>query len=103
MMSINLTTATAIFGMVIVTYATRIVGLWLMKRFTFSQPIKKWLNHIPGAIMISIVAPTVINGGIADFVAALTTLFAIARTGNLFLAMFTGVGTVWILRNYLHV
>ena len=73
--------------------------------FFLSTPIYRadTLNHIPGAIMISIVAPTVINGGIADFVAGLTTLFAIARTGNLVLAMFTGVTTVWILRNYFHV
>lgn len=102
-MSINLTAALVIFGMAIVTYATRVGGLWLMNRFTLSQPIRRWLNHIPGAIMISIVAPAIINGGIAEFVAGLTTLFAIARTGNLVLAMFTGVTTVWILRNYLHV
>ena len=49
-MSINLTTALAIFGMAIVTYATRIAGLWLMNRFTFSQPIKRWLNRIPSIL-----------------------------------------------------
>ena len=103
-MWINVTTtipsgAIAIFGMAIVTYVTRVAGLWLMNRFTFSQPIKRWLNQIPGAMMISIVAPVAINGGIAELVAGLMTLVAIARTRNLALAMFVGVATVGILRN----
>lgn len=107
-MWINLTTimpseAIAIFAMAIVTYLTRVAGLWLMNRFTFSQPVKTWLNQIPGAIMISIVAPVAINGGIAELVAGLMTLVAIARTRNLALAMFIGVVTAGVLRNYLHI
>ncbi len=96
-MQINSTTVITILGMAVVTYATRIAGLWLMKRGP-SQRMMSWLCHIPGAILISIVAPAVLNGSLADVLAALTTVFMAIRTGNLVLTMLTGVGTVWILR-----
>jgi len=48
-----------------------------------------WLRHIPGAILISIVAPVVLNGGPADVLATLTTVFMAIRTGNLVLTMLT--------------
>ncbi len=100
-MQINSTTLIAILGMAAVTYATRIAGLWLMNRGT-SPWMTNWLNHIPGAVLISIVAPSVVNGGLTDVLAALTTVLVAIRTGNLVLAMLTGVGTVWILRRFLY-
>ncbi len=96
-MQINFTTLITILGMAVVTYATRIAGLWLMKRGP-SQRMMSWLRHIPGAILISIVAPAVLNGSLADVLAALTTVLMAIRTGNLVLTMLTGVSTVWILR-----
>lgn len=99
-MQIDSTTLITILGMAVVTYATRITGLWLMNRVT-SQRMMTWLRHIPGAVMISIVAPAVLNGGPAEVLAALTTTLVAIRTGNLVVAMLTGVGTIWTLRSLL--
>lgn len=50
------------------------------------------------AILVSIVAPTVLAGGIADALAAVAVLIVALRTGSLPAAMVTGVGAVVLLR-----
>jgi len=102
-MQIDSTTLLVILGMAVVTYATRIAGLWLMNRVTLSNRnrMRSWLNQIPGAVLISIVAPTVLTQSLAEAGAALATVLVAIRTGNLILAMLTGIGTVWILRSLL--
>lgn len=87
--------------MALATYATRAGGLWLASRLKMSERVEAWLNHIPGAILVSIVAPTVLAGGIADALAAVTVLIVAVRTGSLPVAMVTGVGAVVLLRGLL--
>jgi uncharacterized membrane protein len=87
-----------ILGMAAVTYATRIGGLWLMGRVTPSPRVGAWLRHLPGAVLIAIVAPTLLAGGPAEALATAATVGVTARTGNFFLAIAVGVGAVWVLR-----
>jgi uncharacterized membrane protein len=87
-----------ILAMAVVTYATRAGGLWLMRFVTPSPRVEAWLRHIPGAVLISLIAPTVIAGGLAATLGALGTALVAARTKNLLLAIIVGVGLVWILR-----
>lgn len=94
-------TVLAVLLMALATYATRAGGLWLASRLTLSERVEAWLNHIPGAILVSIVAPTVLAGGIADALAAVAVLIVALRTGSLPVAMVTGVGAVVLLRGLL--
>ena len=87
-----------ILGMALVTYLTRVSGLWLMSRVTLSKRMKAWLGYIPGAVIVAIIAPSVLSTGLAEAGAALVTLVVAARTRNLLLAMLTGVGVVVGLR-----
>ena len=84
--------------MAVVTYATRAGGLWLASRFDLSERAGAWLDQIPGAILVSLVAPTVLVGGPAEALAALLVVIVAVRTGSLPAAMVTGVGTVLVLR-----
>ncbi len=88
----------AILGMALVTSATRAGGLWLMGRVTPSPRVAAWLRHIPGAVLVSLVAPAVLIGGPAQTLAALATALVAVRTRNLLLAVVVGVGVVWVLR-----
>jgi uncharacterized membrane protein len=88
----------AIILMALATYATRAGGLWLASRFDLSERVGAWLDQIPGAILVSLVAPTVLTGGIAEALAALAVLIVASRTGSLLAAMLTGVGAVVVLR-----
>ncbi len=92
-------TLIAILLMALVTYATRVGGLWLASRFELSERAGAWLESIPGAILISIVAPTVLTGGLPEILAALAVVLVALRTNSLPAAMVTGVGAVLVLRS----
>ena len=84
--------------MALATYATRAGGLWLASRLTLSGRVEAWLDFIPGAILVSIVAPVVLASGLAEALAALAVVLVASRTGSLPVAMVTGVFAVLVLR-----
>jgi branched chain amino acid efflux pump len=92
-------TLLAIALMALATYATRAGGLWLANRFDLSERAGAWLDAIPGAILVSLVAPTVLTGGPAEALAAVAIVVVAVRTGSLPLAMATGVVAVVVLRS----
>jgi|SRR6266496_5400200 uncharacterized membrane protein len=94
----NILTLITILGMALVTYATRAGGFWMMSLVTPSPRIEAWLRQIPGAVMVSLVAPTVLASSLAETLAALATVLVAARTKNVLLAMVVGVAAVWVLR-----
>jgi uncharacterized membrane protein len=85
--------------MALATYATRAGGLWLANRFDLSERAGAWLDAIPGAILVSLVAPTVLTAGPAEALAAVAVVVVAVRTGSLPLAMATGVVAVVVLRS----
>ncbi len=91
-------TLLAIVLMALATYATRAGGLWLASRLDLSERAGAWLDQIPGAILVSLVAPTVLAGGLAEALAAVAVVIVALRTSSLPAAMVTGVGTVVVLR-----
>jgi uncharacterized membrane protein len=91
-------TIIAIVLMALATYATRMGGLWLASRLPLSGRVEAWLGYIPGAILISLVAPVVISGGLVEALAALAVVAVALKTGNLLVSMLTGVGAILILR-----
>ncbi|CAA9415434.1 MAG: hypothetical protein AVDCRST_MAG55-1632 [uncultured Rubrobacteraceae bacterium] len=88
----------AIVLMALATYATRAGGLWLTSRVEISDRLEAWLEHIPGAILVSLVAPAVLAEGIAAALAALAVMLVARKTGSLPAAMVTGVVAVVLLR-----
>jgi uncharacterized membrane protein len=87
-----------ILGMALVTYITRAGGFWLMGLVTPSPRIEAWLRQIPGAVLMAIIAPTVLASSFAETLAALATALVALRTKNVLVAMLIGVGTVSLLR-----
>ncbi len=91
-------TLITILGMALVTYATRAGGFWLMGLVTPSPRVEAWLRQIPGAVLVAIVAPTVLASSLAETLAALATVLVAIRTKNVLIAMLVGVAAVWLLR-----
>jgi branched chain amino acid efflux pump len=91
-------TLITILGMALVTYATRAGGFWLMGLVTPSPRIEAWLRQIPGAVLVAIVAPTVLASSLAETLAALATVLVAIRTKNVLAAMVVGVAAVFLLR-----
>jgi uncharacterized membrane protein len=97
-MQIETLTLITILGMALVTYATRAGGFWLMGLVTPSPRIEAWLRQIPGAVLVAIVAPTVLASSLAETLAALATVLVAIRTKNVLAAMVIGVAAVFLLR-----
>lgn len=93
-------TLIAILGMAAVTFAIRLGGYLLADRLPTTGLVAAWLRNIPGAVLASLVAPTVIRGGPAEWVATGATAIAYLATRNLFAAMAAGVGTVYLMRTF---
>jgi len=101
-MHVDTPTLSAIVGMALVTYLTRASGLWLMGRVTLTPRLEAGLSAVPGAVLISILAPSALAAGPAEIGASLVTILLMLRTRNLLVAIIAGVAVVWVLRTLLH-
>lgn len=88
----------AILAMALVTYLTRVGGFWLMGLVPEGGFVRRWLHHLPGAVVIAILAPMALGGGwgAALAVAAAATM-GMLRISAL-IAIFGAVALVAVLR-----
>ncbi|HLW90185.1 MAG TPA: AzlD domain-containing protein [Roseiarcus sp.] len=77
-MTIDPLTIAAIVAMALTTYATRIAGLFLRLDGLSSRRAKAALDAIPPAVLIAVVAPTMLATGWPETIA--TVLTALAAT-----------------------
>lgn len=78
----------------LVTYSLRLGGLLLSQRLPSSGRFKIFMDALPGTILISLIAPSVVSSGIFGGIATFCTAFVTYKTGNLFFAMVVGVSIV---------
>lgn len=97
-MTIHPSALLAIALMAVVTYACRAGGYWLMGRVSMSPRVEIGLTYLPGAVLVSLVAPAMAEEGIPGVCAVAVTAMAMRRTNNLLIAMVAGIGTVWLVR-----
>ncbi|MGD9210677.1 MAG: AzlD domain-containing protein [Desulfobacteraceae bacterium] len=75
----------------LVTYGLRSGGLLLADRLPVSKRLKSFMDALPGAILLSLIAPGVFSFGVLGGVATLCTAVCTYKTRNVFLAMVTGM------------
>ena len=90
-----------ILGMALVTYATRMGGLWLLSRFTLSKRVMVGLEYMPGAVIVAIIIPDLLKAGLPGILASLVTLLIALQTKNMFLSLLGGVGAILLFRSFL--
>ncbi|MBL8423770.1 MAG: AzlD domain-containing protein [Candidatus Accumulibacter phosphatis] len=66
-------TIATIIAMAAATYLTRIGGLYLMKGLTVKGRLKAALDALPPAVLMAVIAPTVLATGPAETIAAVIT------------------------------
>jgi uncharacterized membrane protein len=96
-----LETIITILGMALVTYAIRAGGFLIAERLPATGFVALWLRHIPGAVLASLVAPAVINGGPAEWIASAAAALAYVLSRNIFATIVVGVIAVYFARLYL--
>ena len=101
-MSIDAMTLVAVLGMALATYATRLGGLYLMRGVTVKGRLKSALDALPPAILMAVIAPTVLTTGVAETVAAAITAGTALMRLPLIVTILTGVISVVLLRMVLN-
>ena len=90
----DLSIALAIAGAAIATYGLRLGGLLLAEHLPKNGGFKRFMEALPGTILLSLVAPGIVSAGILGGVAALATALCAWRTKNVLLAMLVGMSMV---------
>ena len=97
-MSLDTTTLVAIIAMAVVTYITRIAGLFVADRLVLTGRAKAAFDAIPPAVLVSVIAPTALTTGWAEAIAAAITAIVAFRL-PLLATIAVGVASVVVLRN----
>lgn len=68
-----------IFAMAAVTYATRLLGFFLLQNKQLSPMAKNLFAQIPPCVLISVIAPEFTSTNLANWIGLIATLFAATR------------------------
>jgi uncharacterized membrane protein len=80
-----------ILGAALVTYSLRIGGLLLAGRLPKTGRFKRFMDALPGTILLSLIVPAAIGAGPIGWVATFCTGLCSLKTGNVFLSMVVGI------------
>jgi uncharacterized membrane protein len=93
-------TIIAILGMAAVTYAIRAGGFLIAERLPTAGFFALWMRNIPGAVLAALIAPEVLRGGPAAWIAAAAAALVYLATRNVFATIVGGVLAVFLLRRF---
>lgn len=88
----------AILAMALATFATRASGLYLMRGVVVTGRLKSAFDALPPAILMAVIAPTILTTGIAETLAAVITAGAAFLRLPLAAIVVIGVVSVVVLR-----
>ena len=81
-----------------VTYALRLGGLLLAGRLPKTGRFKQFMDALPGTILLSLIVPAALNGGLWSWIATGCTALCSLKTGNVFVSMVLGVFVIAMSR-----
>jgi uncharacterized membrane protein len=85
---------TAIAGAAIATYSLRLGGLLLAERLPRNPGFTRFMQTLPGTILLALVAPGIASAGVLGGIAALATALCAWKTRSVLVAMVVGMGMV---------
>lgn len=83
-----------IFAAALATYGLRLGGLLLAERLPRTGRFQRFMQALPGTILLSLIIPSAINAGPWGWLATLATAACSLRTGNVFISMLLGMTIV---------
>ena len=84
----------AVLGAAAATYGLRLGGLLLSERLPQNGGFRRFMEALPGTILLSLVAPGILAAGTWGALAAASTALCTWKTRNVFLSMIIGVAIV---------
>jgi uncharacterized membrane protein len=83
-----------------ITYSLRLGGLLLADRLPKAGPARRFLDSLPGTILLSLTVPEALHSGFEGMLGLAACLFVYLRSKNLLLTMAAGMFGVWLLRQF---
>jgi len=90
-----------VVALALASYACRVGGFWIMRYVAITPRMEAALRAAPLAVMIGVVAPAAVRGGVAELAGLAATVLVMLWRRNDLLAAFAGVIVVALLRNSL--
>jgi uncharacterized membrane protein len=84
----------------ILTYSLRFGGLMLASKLPNSGRWKRFMDALPGTILLSLIAPGIVSAGFWGGIGALATAVCAYKTKNVILSMLLGVAIVALHRQF---
>ncbi|VAW31425.1 hypothetical protein MNBD_CHLOROFLEXI01-4742 [hydrothermal vent metagenome] len=96
----------AIIGMGVITYAIRLIPIWLLERATISDSWRQIFRFVPAAVLSAIILPELLMpSGTLDFslgnerlLAGVLAILVAWRTKNILATLGVGMGLLWLLQ-----
>jgi uncharacterized membrane protein len=89
----------AVLLLSLVTFATRIGGVWIMTYVPITPRIEAFLKYMAASVLISIVVPATLSGSPRIWVAVAAAVVTVAASGSALGAMLIGTALAAIGRN----
>lgn len=93
--------ALALAALALAAFAVRSSGILLGSLIPSTGKAGQLLREMPGAVMVSLAAPSVVNGGPAEWLATVLTAAVAWKTRSLIVTMVSGLAFIWALRQVL--
>jgi uncharacterized membrane protein len=84
----------AVAGAALATYGLRLGGLLLAEYLPRNGAFRRFMEALPGTILLSLIAPGIFTAGPLGGVAALATALCAWKTRNVLASMVLGMGIV---------
>lgn len=97
-MSLRLDIVPLLAALALASYACRVGGFWLMRFVTVTPRLRATLAAAPLAVMLGIVTPVAMRGGVAEWIGLVATFVAMRLTRSDLTAMFCGIAAVALAR-----
>lgn len=88
----------ALLAMGVASYFCRAGGFFLMRFVTVTPCLEAALKVLPLGVMIGIVAPAALHGGLPEILGLVGVVALMRRTGNDFVAALGGIAIVALTR-----
>lgn len=86
-----------IFLMAFSTYITRIIGFLVLRNRKLSPTTERVMEAVPGCVLISIIAPVILSGNLANTLAVIITFITMMRC-SLLPTVIISIASTGILR-----
>jgi uncharacterized membrane protein len=83
-----------------VTYSLRLGGLLLATHFPRAGRFRQGLDALPGALLFSLVLPSIVAEGYWGLLATVLTAIVVLRSRNTLLAMLVGMSVIFLARKF---